>query len=346
MSDRRGVAIVLVLLLILGSGALAHGALLTARAELSAARARAERVERMASERRWLDRSVSATDLGGARDTDSWAVWTSPGSTIGRSLWLRRIGPESWWASLGPVDARYAASPGRLLWWMDPETRVEALAGVVSVGWDAPVEVAGTIEVMSWAAAEPPLTRAVCEAEVPAAASGSPISALALLDSGVVRPPLGLLSFDTVLARTPVLVDGSATPAPVEVAGDCLVDDPWNWGDPERPSRPCGPHLAVRSASSSLRVDGGVGQGAWVVDGDLVLADGARLYGFVLTSGALVLQDGAVFQGAAVAARGVSAAAGTQVRGSACWAARALRAAADVWAPHPEVVPGLPTLMP
>ena len=50
--DRRGVAVVMVLLLVLGGTALAHGALLVARGELFAARARASALERTSVEQR------------------------------------------------------------------------------------------------------------------------------------------------------------------------------------------------------------------------------------------------------------------------------------------------------
>lgn len=344
--DRRGVAVILVLILILAGGALAHGALLTARGELAAARSRADRMERAAAERRALAIAISQADLTGARETSAWRAWIVPDSTAVAPVILRRIGPESWWASVPGPRGRTPGSPGYLLWWMDAARRVEALGGVVGVRPDAPLLVDGVVDRLGWNTAEPPLTQAICEEEAPSSLEGEAPAQLVLLDSVVARPSVGLLTFDTLLARTPSMVEGVGTPAPVESAGACIVEDAWNWGDPERPTRPCGAHLVVRASASTLRVAGGDGQGTWVVDGDLVLAGGARLFGFILTAGTLVLEDGAEFHGAAVAAGGLRSQAGTRVRGSACWAERALAAAAATWAPRPELVPKLPMLTP
>lgn len=344
--DRSGVAIVLVLLLILAGGALAHGALLTARSELFAARVRAGGVERSAAERHAIVSAVSDHDLTEARETGVWDAWIVTDTTLGPSVAMRRIGPESWWASVPSRRGRQPGSPGYLLWWLDAASRVQALDGVVSVGVDAPLLVAGVVDRISWSVADPPLTEAICQAEAPLSLEGEAPAQFALLDSGVVRPSVGLLSFDTLLARTMATVEGHGTPTPVESAGECVVEDPWNWGDPERPARACGSYLAVRATASTLRVTGGEGQGAWVVDGDMVLAEGARLFGFIVASGTLVLEDGAVLHGAAVAAGGLRSEAGTRVRGSACWAERALAAAEAVWAPRPELVPNLPMITP
>jgi hypothetical protein len=350
MKDRRGVAVVLVLIVILGGGALAHGALLAARGELLAARARAERLERQGLERAALDRAVGFEPGPGVRGLPTWGAWRLPDLPLGPEIdvVVRRVGSESWWASIPGrwTGGREAGSPGLLLWWMDPAARVAAIDGVVTVGPTAPVEVWGVVDRYAWGAAQPPLTEAVCEAALGTAPIEPMPNLLALLDSASTRPALGLLPFDTLLARTPVRMEGAVTPAPAEAASQCVFEDAGNWGDPERPSRPCGGHFAVRGADASLRVVGGVGQGAWVVDGDMTLEGGARLHGFIITSGALVLEEGAELHGAAVAAGGVRVGAGTLVRGSACWTARALHAAAAFWSPGLEPVPGVGRITP
>lgn len=342
----------LVLMLILGGGALAHGALLVARGALFAAQSRADRLEHKVLERLALDRALASGVRPEARETPEWDMWDVPDPrpepAPGVVVRLHRLGPETWWASAMDSEeaVRRVGSAGRLLWWMEPVTRVAALEGVVTVGVDATVAVESVIETVGYGAAEAPLTPTICEAEIGDAFAGVWPSALAALDSGLVRPGLGLVPFDTLLARTPVVVDGVGTPEPSEIASRCVVEDIWNWGDPERPSRPCGGHLVVRAAASPLRVSGGTGQGAWVVDGDVVLAEGARLHGLVLASGALVLEDSAELHGVAVAAGGIRAEAGTRIRGSACWAVRGLRAAAAVWAPGPVPVPGVSAITP
>lgn len=73
-----------------------------------------------------------------------------------------------------------------------------------------------------------------------------------------------------------------------------------------------------------MTLTGGVGQVVLVVDGDLTLAAGTRLYGLVLTSGLLRVESGASLEGMAIAAGGVLIEAAGSVRASACWAARAL----------------------
>ncbi len=73
-------------------------------------------------------------------------------------------------------------------------------------------------------------------------------------------------------------------------------------------------------------MDGGVGQGVLVVDGDLTLTAGARYYGFLITTGEVRLEGGAVFEGMALAGGGILVDADARVRGSACWAVRALAA--------------------
>jgi hypothetical protein len=70
----------------------------------------------------------------------------------------------------------------------------------------------------------------------------------------------------------------------------------------------------------------GAGQGVLAVDGDLVLATGARFFGLVLATGTLRVEDGASLTGMAVAHGGASVATTGRIHGSACWATRALAA--------------------
>jgi hypothetical protein len=70
-----------------------------------------------------------------------------------------------------------------------------------------------------------------------------------------------------------------------------------------------------------------VGQALLVVDGDLTLDAGARLYGMVVVAGALRLTGGSTFAGLALAAGGIDLGAASTLRGSACWAVLALSAA-------------------
>jgi hypothetical protein len=62
------------------------------------------------------------------------------------------------------------------------------------------------------------------------------------------------------------------------------------------------------------------------VDGDLTLTAGARYHGLVIVRGSMRIEDGSSLDGLAIASGGVELTADSRVRGSACWAVRALAA--------------------
>jgi hypothetical protein len=168
----------------------------------------------------------------------------------------------------------------------------------------------------------PELQARYAMAPAPATASvGDPATALSL----------GLVAFDDLLRSADVTVAGSGTPLAAESLGACLLDEPWGWGDPDRPWRPCGGHLPLRAAEGDLRVDGGSGQGMLVVDGDLELTGGARYHGLLVVRGVLRVESGSTFEGMVLAGGGVSLGGGATLRGSACWAVRALDAYRESW---------------
>lgn len=346
---RRGAAFIAVVLLLLTATALAHGALLVARAELSAARAHAEALGNASALRVGMAEALGAGLDSGLARLPVWGVAAVPGVPAGVSgpLRLRRVGPESWWleGSVGAAPSRRIGTPGLLLWWPDPATRLKTLGAVVTVGREAPVRIDGTIERLGFAGAQPPLDAATCAAEIGTMFESVVPDAVATNASGSVAG-LGLLGFEGLLARTPVEVVGPGAPLAGQSAGACSIAEPWNWGDPERPASPCGGHIAVRRASDSLHVTGGTGQAMLVVDGDLRLSGDARLHGMVVASGVVTLDDRSELHGMAVAEGGLIVGAAATVRGSACWAARALRAGANKWMPSPMRVPGLPPITP
>ena len=346
MSGRRGVALISVLLLLLTATALAHGALLLARAELTAA---AERTRRAEEDAATAGRLASVLDDPFPEDLSGSSIWEErlldTGFASGGVARIRRLAPESWWLELAPDSAgrRRTGTPGRLLWWMDPLTRLREIGAVLTVGAGAPLDLPGVVERAGFA-----LTPTVLD-DVGCGFGQGPVDflpdAVRMLPEGVERPALGLLSFDTLLAMGPAL-EGRGTPAPADDAGTCQVGEPWNWGDPERPGAPCQGHVAVRSAPSGLRVDGGVGHVVLVVDGDLELAGDVRLHGFVLATGTLMLREEAELHGMGIGVRGVTVAPTSRVHGSACWASSALAAARGRWMPAPWAVPGVPPLGP
>ncbi|MDZ7779155.1 MAG: hypothetical protein U5R14_04340 [Gemmatimonadota bacterium] len=350
MSGERGMALLVVVVLMLAGTALAHGVLVVARQELAAASQRVRLVERTSAERAALRRAREAASRDIVRATAGWGAWSVPDSVHGGPgvVRMRRLGPESWWLETlaEGADQRSPGTPGVLLWWLDPIERVERLGAVVTVGAEAPVTVTGELDPSRFGLSDPPLSDDLCAPETDGRFEGVVPSAVGRLPGETTRPGLGLLDFDALLARTEVRVGGSGAAAPVEEMARCLREEPWNWGDPDRPWRPCGVHLAVRAAPEGLHVTEGAGQGAWVVDGDMVLDGETRLYGVVIASGRLVLRDRSRFHGVAIPAGGLTVEAGAEVRGSACWAVRGVRAGAALWSPRPVPVPDTPLIGP
>lgn len=117
--------------------------------------------------------------------------------------------------------------------------------------------------------------------------------------------------------------------ASLDPAGSCNTTDTRNLGDPLRTlghgSR-CAPYFPVLHAPGTLRISGGAGQGFLLVDGDLTLDTGARLYGVVAVNGALRMTGGAELHGVALASS-VTLDGGARVLYSSCAADLALRAA-------------------
>jgi hypothetical protein len=89
---------------------------------------------------------------------------------------------------------------------------------------------------------------------------------------------------------------------PVSRDGACATDRPDNWGDPDRVG-PCASWLPIVHAAGDLTINGGVGQGVLLVDGNLVLGGDFRFVGAVIVGGAIdvngegVSLTGGVFAG-------------------------------------------------
>lgn len=102
-----------------------------------------------------------------------------------------------------------------------------------------------------------------------------------------------------------------AAPGPVDRRGRCATEVSLNWGDPTGAVAVCRSHRVALRRTGTLRVDGGVGQGLVVVDGDLVLRNtvfdgvliatgrvtvgaGARVTGWVHGEGGVVVDPAGV----------------------------------------------------
>lgn len=334
-SERRGAVLVVVVLMAVAVFAMAHGLLLSARHALAAARTGATLVEvraaaegaleaaRAESAGPWMD----SVPIGAARMVED----TLPEGDSVRTGW-RRLGEEAWLVGVSVRRERFPpVGAERLFWVYDPLERVRAVPSGLTVGEGATVGGAGTLR-----APDPTVERADASADLQAACApwwdawiasppAGPPAAVGFVDA----PALGLLDLETLLARAPELPDPLGTPAPTEIAGRCDEADPWSWGDPDEPTRPCGAYHALRARTGATTIAGGVGQGVLVVDGDLELSAGARLYGVVLVTGRLRLTGGARLEGLALAQGGAEMDGGTELVGSVCRAARALQGVRD-----------------
>lgn len=331
----RGAALAFVVLMMLALLTLAHGALLAALAERSAARAAVRELRRRGAAEYAV--AAPAARAPGAW-TDSVAVWQTVRDTLGSlgpaavERRLRRLGPESWLLEGVARDSSgVEARSARLAWAAEPRERVEALTGTVTVGPGAAVLVEGSIESTAPATVRAPMRADDCDPwqeRLGARYAAAPLAAVAVAQDSTAPLSLGLLDFDRLLDAAVVTVSSTGTPAPAEALGACLSEEPWMWGDPDGPFRPCGSELPMRGSTGDVQVAGGVGQGLLVVDGDLTLT-GSRLYGMVIVRGTLRLDGAATLEGMALTRDGLEIGSGSALRASACWAVRVLSAHRD-----------------
>ena len=329
-----GAAVVSAMLLLLALTALAHGALLLARQEVAAARAGVRLLQARTAAQAGALVAVGSDLPADSDTTPLWGSVSLGSASLGRVSFrweMRRLSRELWLAEGAGWHADGLESrAGRAVWVMDPLARTAAFDGVVVVADGAPVDVTGVVDGDAISRAELPLTPALCSSWQAALDSIYPtgrLPSVAVQEPDPRPPRLGLLDGDSLLASIPVQVSGLGTPAPAEEGGTCLVDAPWSWGDPDRPYGACGGHLALRASPGDLTLEGGVGQGLLVVAGDLTLVSGARFFGIVLVAGVLRVVGGARLAGLAQAHGGLEVGPASEIRGSACWTARALDAA-------------------
>jgi hypothetical protein len=345
--DGTGAVLVFVVLLMLALFALGHGLLVASLGEVAASAAGVRHLAaRVAAEgavaaalraprAAWMDSVVA----GSTRAGDARAL----GRATAVVIW-RRLARESWLVEgRAELPGRAEVRAARLAWALDPLERVAALRGVLNAPEDGAWALDGLVDAAAPTAAVPPLDPAACASWLPeleARYADGPLSATAVLPDAARGPALGLLDVPALLAGAPALVSGAGTPGPTDRFGACVEDAPWGWGDPDGPSEPCGAHLPLRASAGDLTVVGGVGQGVLVVDGDLTLTSGARFHGLVIARGALHVEGSATLEGLALAWGGGSVAADARVRGSACWAVRALAAQLPTLG-GPIAVPGV-----
>lgn len=76
------------------------------------------------------------------------------------------------------------------------------------------------------------------------------------------------------------------TPGPVTSGGSCVRVQS-NWGDPTAPSSPCAARLPIVYAAGDLTIDGGLGQGALLVDGHLLITGPFTFSGQIVARGGI-----------------------------------------------------------
>ena len=325
--------LVFVVLLMLALVGLGHGLLVSALAEHAASSAGARHLQARAAASAVVARILRASDGAWMDSIDVGETRASGALSLGRatgSATSTRLTRESWLVQgRGTYPDGGATRTASLAWALDPLERIVELRAVVGGRPDALWQIEGEIDAGDPAGVEPPLAPADCApwiGELQARYATSPLAATDIADDTVGGPGLGLVGFADLMAAADVGVTGWGTPAPVERLGVCAAEEPWGWGDPDHPTRPCGGRLPLRAADGDLTMDGGVGQGVLVVDGDLTLTSGARYYGLVLVRGTLRLEGAAILQGLALALEGAHVGVDSRLVASACWAVRALTA--------------------
>ncbi|CAN5912731.1 hypothetical protein BH11GEM1_BH11GEM1_02210 [soil metagenome] len=100
----------------------------------------------------------------------------------------------------------------------------------------------------------------------------------------------GNITYDQLaLSATFTLTPGFYSPSPLVNAGDCVTNNPTNWGDGSNPGGVCGQFFPTvhigGGAGSSTTLSSGQGQGMLLVDGDLVVSGTWTYYGILIVKG-------------------------------------------------------------
>ena len=92
---------------------------------------------------------------------------------------------------------------------------------------------------------------------------------------------------DLAIAADVRLPDAAhVTPMPVTSGGHCARIDS-NWGDPSSSAAPCASRVPIVYAPGDLTIDGGVGQGALLVDGHLLIQGPFTFSGQIVARGGI-----------------------------------------------------------
>ena len=342
-----GAVLPLVLLLLLAATALTHGLLATGREELAVSRAARDLLQSRLAAVAGIRKAVAEWGPEDTLPALPWAaVPIADGSlapSIGFTVTLKRLGREA-----GVLEAagwverkrgRTTRRVSRLIWRLDPATRLRTRRAVLTFGGDLTVAAASTIDGGSVTGPPGGWPPAPCTPYAAVLDSLFPVGALPAVaplarDSSPGEWPvgtapgigLGQLDLSTLQGRTERVVEGAIAPAPSYVQGSCDLTAPLNWGSPSDPSGPCGDHSPLVFSPGAVTIHGGEGQGVLVVAGDLRLEDGARFVGLILVGGALTVGRGSRVEGLVQANGSVTLEEDALLRGSGCAVLRALEA--------------------
>ncbi|MGH7713015.1 MAG: hypothetical protein ACREOG_17115 [Gemmatimonadaceae bacterium] len=324
--NRRGIALVLVLIAMLVTAALAAGVLIATSTQA-----------RASGDAQLTLRAGEAADRGQVLAATSWSPESSLTMPLGATngptttlyadstssiTWLTRLSRESFWVTSwgrGPLAPAAAPSPlpiqrrvGVLYRLHVPDVRLTAalsvrdsllVSGAAVVdgrdaappGWGA---LCGPVTGAIAAAAAPDTTR-ICDGPCGAVTASHLIgSPLKLLDSAAALPSalaqLGSVTWTSLAAHATYVTASptTVTPAPrLTGATHCDSAAVDNWGDPRR-ATPCRNRFVIVHARGDLVMDGGVGQGIILGEGDVELRNGAQFFGLILARDDLVALTG------------------------------------------------------
>jgi hypothetical protein len=124
----------------------------------------------------------------------------------------------------------------------------------------------------------------------------------AITDSSLTT--FGDLTFDELASMANKFIPGGNRKIQPDVlVGACNTGDLNNWGDPDNPSSPCAAYFPIIFSSGNLTINGDMGQGVLLVDGNLSVQGGFRFYGPVIVKGTLkTTGTGGHFNGGVIAA--------------------------------------------
>lgn len=317
---RGGMALLVALLVLLGLGLIAGGALTAALQEVRTTRARGRQVHARAAAVDALARAVRIASLRSAHpvvpgvetplpDADvvaGAAVGTSSLEELGSGLAVLR----GYGRVLQGSDTLAAITVALLVQAPDPPSILRLFpAAVTLLGGAASVLDGGRVQVVPDACPgdsvlpsplredEPPAIRAVDTTTVriaPGTAGGTPpLAALPAPDSSYASDLSGAW-----MAFADRQEAGHLWLQPVSRDGSCDASASANWGDPDNPDGPCADYVPVILAGSPVELLGGAGQGILIAAAGVTLRAGSRFRGLILAAGPVDIEADARLDGA------------------------------------------------